>query len=160
MQCPSCGASITQDNERAVLFCPYCGASIPQEKSDLDKILEHDKYTKELEEKVRQRKEYEKRTAQKEEERSRNRLVIVLICIFVLLLGILSYSSNAPQRKLENQVKKVQQLIAQGEYDKALIEAQSIRKDKSGLFDSEPAFWDQQRNDLIKLIEEKKNEGQ
>ncbi len=160
MKCSACGGSIMIDEHRAILYCPFCGTKMPQKQDALDKIIRHKEYTRQFEEEVRQRKVAEKRADEKEKDRSSKRLLVGLVCALVVIFGFMFYMAYAPKNKLENQVKKVQQLIAEGNYNLALIEAQSIRKDKDGLFDSEPAFWEQQRKDLIKLIEQKKKESE
>lgn len=152
VKCDNCGAVMRQNAKKPIAFCPYCGYSVklPESSTDFERFkMEHN-------EEVRRRKFVEERLVEKENNKSINRLFIGIAVALVFSMGLIFYLAYAPKNKLENQVKKVQQLIADGDYETALIEAQSIRKDKDGLFDSEPAYWDNQRKDLIKLIETEK----
>ena len=59
------------------------------------------------------------------------------------------------EHKLEHTVQEIRIDISNGDYDSALIKAQSLHMDDNWSSESR-AHWDEQRESLIRLIEEKK----
>ena len=155
IKCENCGANMNTDTDNAMRFCPFCGAAmqLPEDIVDLAK------FTLKHEEKVRQKK-VEEHIA--EDKRSAKVVAIIFGSIFgVILLALALFyglRGNA-DAKLEKLTAEVQQMILDGDYDQALIMAQSIRVEKEGLFDEHFNRWENQRKDLIRLIEQKKKES-
>ena len=86
------------------------------------------------------------------------------IVFFVLIIGLCSiaivYSeskSNKLDAKLNSTVVEIQQDIIEGDYDSALVKANGLRFDPE-VSEEKAKQWDEQREDLIKLIKEKKRE--
>ena len=83
-------------------------------------------------------------------------LALMVICEFSL--GGISRKSEKREKELNAIVVDIQEDISNGDYDDALIKANSLRYDKS--WNSEKAEqWDEQREYLINLINEKKEEN-
>lgn len=153
MKCENCGANMRAD--RRTKFCPYCGATIRQPDTvvDLEEVrANHAENMRVLE---YQRKE--------KEDKNSNKLILGIFAGVILLLAIgfaIAFIPKANENNsLQKQVEKVQQLIVSGDYDAALVEAQTIRVEKRGLFDDHYSKWENQRKDLIRLIEQKKKES-
>ena len=153
IKCENCGANMSMDTENTMRFCPFCGNAIkiPENYVDLEKFKA--KHTEE----VRQRIVKEKLEERKRDNKS---TIITAICIVILIItcGFLIVQVD-PDSKCERIVELIQQLIEKEDYDKALLEAQKIRVEKQGLFDSRFDRWENQRKDLIELIEQKKKES-
>lgn len=88
--------------------------------------------------------------------------IIVVVIFLILYIGFLAFmvmNENRKEAELEAQlnatVVEIQQDIEEGDYDAALIKANGLRFDSS--LDKEKAQqWDEQREYLIDLINEKK----
>lgn len=154
IKCENCGANMNIDTDNAMRFCPFCGNAmkVPEDYIDLAK------FTMKHEETVRQTKTKE----EAEDKKRTGKLVAILfgsiigICALAIIL-VNVFHGNA-DAKLEKTVAEVQQLIINGDYDQALVMAQTIRVEKEGLFDERYNRWENQRKDIIKLIEQKKKE--
>lgn len=81
--------------------------------------------------------------------------ILLLILLFVLFFGSKAISHNNLEKKLQATVKEIQANISNGDYDTALIKAQSLHMDDDWSSKSKE-HWDEQRAELIKLIEQKK----
>lgn len=143
------------DADNAMRFCPFCGAAtkLPEDFVDLAK------FTMKHEETVRQTKVKEKAESEK---RTLKFAVIWFGAIFAIIGLTLFLTNNAERQtevKLENIIAEVQQLVADGNYDEALLKAQTIRVEKDGLFDGNYRRWENQRKDLIRLIKKKQKEA-
>ena len=156
-KCPNCGNNVLVDRQHIAQFCSQCGAPLKIPETAFD----HEKFVLEHEEKVRQRKVQEER----EKERTDHKIGLIaffsliglaLFCFAISL--IFTNASNQKYVKADKQIEIVQQLITAGDYDRALIEAESIRVAKEGLFDSKYSHYENTRKDLIKLIKEKQKE--
>lgn len=99
----------------------------------------------------------------------RKKMMVVYVLIGAILflvldfglIGFMSCSENKKEVQLEKQlnatVVEIQEDIADGDYDSALVKANGLHFDKS--LDSEKAKqWDEQRENIIELINEKKAE--
>jgi len=151
IKCENCGANMNTDTDNAMRFCPFCGTAmkLPEDYVDLAKFtLKHN-------ETVRQRKVSEEK---EDEKRSLKITGIIFGAIFAIIALIFILRGNI-DAKLEATTAKVQQLILDRDYDQALILAQTIRVEKDGLFDPKYDRWENQRKDLIKIIEQKKKEA-
>lgn len=80
-------------------------------------------------------------------------IIMAVICFGVFFGAGISHSNK--EKKLEQTVEAIQIDISNGDYDEALIKAQSLHMDDNWSSESEK-HWDEQRKALIKLIEEKK----
>lgn len=95
-----------------------------------------------------------------EKKKKSKTLKLIIGCIaailpFVLLFGGMGCSHAAKERELENTVQEIQVDIANEDYDAALIKAQSLHMDDDWSNESKE-HWDEQREALIELINEKK----
>lgn len=153
IKCENCGANMGIDTDNAMRFCPFCGNEIKIREDFVDLA----KYAIKHNEAVRQQIVKEKR----EDSKRNNKTFIIEITCFILILVVFGYLLTRvdPDMKCERLVEKVQQLIIDGKYDEALLEAQKIRVNKEGLIDERYNRWENQRKDLIKLIEQKKKEA-
>jgi hypothetical protein len=85
--------------------------------------------------------------------------VLLVLTIGVLFsVGLYSDSKNDKlDAKLNSTVVEIQQDIIEGDYDSALVKANGLRFDPE-VSEEKAKQWDEQREDLIKLIKEKKKE--
>lgn len=98
------------------------------------------------------------KTAQKKKSLKSLKIVALVVAWFVVFggfFGCQSMKHHQKEAQLEKTVQEIQVDIANGDYDDALIKAQSLHMDDNWSSESRE-HWDQQREDLIKLIEEKK----
>lgn len=80
--------------------------------------------------------------------------------LFVLLLCIVipvKVSASSTEKKLNATVQEIQMDIKNGDYDEALIKANTLHYDEDWS-SAKAKDWDEQREELIDLINEKKNE--
>lgn len=153
IKCENCGANMNTDTENAMRFCPFCGNAIKLPENYVDLA----KYTMQHKENIRRQMREEKLDDEKRDNKS---TIILFICIALVLVGIgYLFTRVDPDMKCERLVESVQRLIREENYEDALLEAQKIRVEKSGLFDSRYDRWENQRKDLIRLIEQKKKES-
>ena len=153
MKCPDCGASIIQDNEKAILYCPYCGANIPQQKDALDKILDYRRFSKEHKEQVRQQRV-------KEENADTKKTLIVIACVAVIFALVIIFAVGRPHyarvQELEKLVQEIEADIIAGNYDAAELKANRLRLDDDYSSD-QTKKWNDEREYLLKLIQEKRS---
>lgn len=154
-KCENCGASLMVSDREPIQFCSYCGAAIQRAETavDLERVRAEHAQT------MHMMDSYDKERETKQDHKE----IIIGLIILLLVLGVMCWFAFVPKamddKRLDAQVTKVQQLILNGNYDEALIEAQSIRVQKEGLIDDRYNRWENQRKDLIKLIEQKKKES-
>ena len=161
MKCPNCGADLDVEDGIESFFCKYCGTKIVlagQSDAALkakatvkvaDKVVE-------LREKRYEQKRYE---MEKEEERQkRNSKSFPIVAIVFLLIAAIAFGSafvshNKQVQKLEALVVEIQNDIASGNYDAALIKANGLHYTADWSSGSEEQ-WDETRENLIELIKE------
>ena len=80
---------------------------------------------------------------------------VACLLIHLLIVGIIGFHHTRNEQRLEQIVQEIQIDIANGDYDSALIKAQSLHMDDGWSNESEE-HWDEQREALINLINEKK----
>ena len=90
------------------------------------------------------------------------KILLGCLLIYAALMGALFFMASIEDRKEANldkqlnaTVAEIQVDISNGDYDAALIKANTLHYDSS-LSKSKAEDWDEQREALIKLIEEKK----
>lgn len=175
LKCPNCGANLDVEDGLDTFYCKYCGYKIVLEgQSDqayrskeniqrmrhkelmFDKKVEYEKY-----------KDKKKIDAKERE----NKDVIIRVAIGILMLVIISIStniyfakekreSNEEERQLEAIVDDVKADIDDKNFDDAYVKAQSIVYTKNYSKDTEKK-WDNIRKELLDQIEEaeKKDTG-
>lgn len=98
------------------------------------------------------------RKAEKKKKANNRMLFIGLALMFAIgfgCFGVVFINHSIEVKKLENTVVEIQQEIKIGNYDEALIKANTLHMDES--FSKEDKIkWDEQRLYLIKLIEKEK----
>lgn len=156
-KCPNCGNNVLVDRHHIAQFCSQCGTPLKIPET----IFDHEKFVLEHEEKVRQTKVKEAREKEKTDRKHTN--AFLLLCVGIIAAAFLYLHFNVKASKQKNvkadqQIKIVQELMAAGDYDRALIEAESIRVAKDGLWDPDYKHYENARKDLIKLIKEKQKE--
>ncbi len=77
--------------------------------------------------------------------------------LLFLVIGCFVLSHKSQEKKMEKIVQEVQEDIKVGDYDSALIKAQSIRMDDDWSSES-TEYWDNRREELIELIKQKMEE--
>ena len=152
VKCQNCGAMLMQNEEKSVLFCPFCGAELPKEEGAYD----YSKFVLKHNEEVRQR-------MVEEEKKSDRRQWLIFLAIFAafglaIYFGVV-HPHNIRVAKLEATLQEVYTDINEGRYDEAMVKVQSIRVEKEGWFDERYSRWENQRKDLIRLIEQKQRES-
>lgn len=80
-------------------------------------------------------------------------LFALLLCIVIPVV----VSASSMEKKLNATVQEIQMDIKNGDYDDALIKANTLHYDE-GFSSTKAKNWDEQREALINLINEKKNE--
>lgn len=85
-------------------------------------------------------------------------LFLSLFLVIGVVYGCASIKHRQKEAQLEQTVQEIQIDINNGNYDDALIKANSLHMDDDFSSESEE-HWDEQREALIKLIEEKKEEA-
>ena len=85
-------------------------------------------------------------------------MAFACVAIFIAISVISEMSLKKEQQRLQGIVEEIQQDIVSGNYDTALIKANGLYMTDSSLQSREKEIeqWNQQREDLIKLIKEKK----
>ncbi len=81
-----------------------------------------------------------------------------LMAIIFIMIGVENGRESKLDKQLNATVAEIQIDISNGDYDAALIKANTLHFDSS-ISKSKAEDWDEQREALIKLIEEKKEEG-
>lgn len=161
-QCPGCGANVPDESAAATIKCPYCGTTITKEQSTVDKVINlvKDPINKYQEKKAKEEAEEERKRKEELAKPWIKRSGSVFLIISVLLLALYfggSYITHIKQsQEMSELVTKVESLYLEGKYDEALLYAEKIRVvDKWS--DNETKKWDDQREALIKRIEEAKS---
>ena len=105
-------------------------------------------------------KKAEMETARKERRKSKRAVVLGVIAfalIPIIFFGQAFIRYRIKDHQLEATVVEIQQDIANGDYDSALIKANTLHMDVDWSSESEQ-HWNKEREALIKLIEEKRAE--
>lgn len=161
IKCSACGGNILFDEDKEVLFCPYCGAKVPSKTDALDKILKHDRQTRQFKEEIRQRKVQEHIDAEKRENK-KTRATVIGIILFLIVSGLVCYfgiqGENDSEAKLNALAIEIQEDVAAGNYDVALIKTERLHWPHSDL-DGQKR-WDKQRESMKKLIREAKRDAE
>lgn len=155
IHCDNCGASMNADSDNAMAFCPYCGAALKQDET----IYDYARFKAKHDEQVRKTVSAEKR---EDDRRTVKGAIIVfasLIALCALVIVIVRANKGSADARLEQLTTEVQQLIIDGNYDEAMVKVQGIRVEKDGWFDERYSRWENQRKDLIRLIEQKQRES-
>lgn len=164
MKCPNCGADLNVEDGLESFFCQYCGTRIVLEGQS-DAALKAKSRIKTMDKLGDMQKEYHEyrrvREIQKEKERKRNaknaKIVAIVCGILLIVMGIAIYfGAILPEQKaaerLETIYAEIQQDIADGNYDSALVKANSLHWDGSGL--DTKRKWDKTREGIIEIIED------
>jgi len=157
-QCPGCGALMRDQEDAVVLVCDHCGSTltkyIPEKKINVQ-IKDVGKGITE----VVQEKQTTKRRAidaADEKDKRDNRLIVILFALCLLgafLPGISSRIDEQKSAKLTKLVQEIEEDMENGRYDTALTKANRLRWD--GDDDDYQAKWNEEREELIKLIKER-----
>lgn len=157
LKCPQCGASLESENSS---YCSYCGArlyfdngskniNINYKNEDVAKI-------KEIE--VNRELELNKRQG---EIKHQNKLWIIALLCVVLMIVLPNIAFMPEENKSKAQEKELQSIaneiyidINAGNYETALIKAKSLHYTAGWSHEIEEK-WDDTREALIKIIEEK-----
>lgn len=84
--------------------------------------------------------------------------VLLLVGVIVLYVAYFGYlGRNDTTKKLEKLYSEIQVDINEGRYDEALIKANELRFDR-GYSNTKADLWDEKRENIIKIINEKKEE--
>jgi len=170
LKCPNCGADLDAEDGIESFFCKYCGTKILlQGQSDAaikakanvqiaDKVIE-------LREKRYQNQRYreEKRKKELEEIRKKNKIPnLIMLCVFILILVFVFVRANI-QKNESNSEKQVKQLqitlseiqedIAAGNYDNALIKTNTLYYTATNSSELKEQ-WDRTREAVIQTIQD------
>lgn len=160
LKCPECGANFESNDK--VSFCSYCGAKLYFD--DGTKTVNYNyNYKNEDVAKIREievNKELELNKRQ-EELRSQKKVGIGLVLFFIifiigfgsLFMGI-KKGSDSQEKELQSIVNDIYIDINDGNYESALIKAKSLHYTADWSSEIEEK-WDDTREALIKMIEEK-----
>lgn len=160
-KCPNCGANIEVDELRDSFYCSYCGSQVQRDSSNTFRIVDVAKI-KEIESNERlKNKEME---IGREANNTSRRIMIIGIAIGALLFLIAAISGFVTDSKTKKEDQRLQEIVIEiqedilnEDYDSALLKANRLHmysawagKDKE---------WDQRREELIELINKKKEEA-
>lgn len=164
IKCPNCGASIEIDETRETCFCTYCGSQIQRDPSntvthrtvDVAKIREIE---------ANERIEKERREERKSNDKSLNYILIGCVAFIIFGFVVLFGLERSEKKELEQErqrlnsiVAEIEQDVANENYDAAFIKASGLHMaDGTGSKD-EQEQWDRQREELIKLIKQKRGD--
>ncbi len=164
IKCPNCGANIEIDDIRDTFYCTYCGSPIQRDPDntftyrtvDVAKI-------KEIESNERIK------IKQMEDDKKFDFSSFVIGFATIASIGALVfifitsyYSERKEEQRLQGIVTEIQQDIMSGDYDAALIKANGLHMSENSWANNkteEIERWNQQREELIELIEKKKKES-
>ena len=168
-KCPNCSAPLELTYGKTVCTCRYCGTQIDvvTGKNTIDKVatfvgLQAQKFQEAEKEKQERERQFKKELANRPFHKKPAFLFIVLLLVVFCSISILFFQIDSQRKatdaKLEALVVEVQDAITAGEYDAALIKANMIKDDSTFSFQGSDK-WDQTREALIELINEKKAEN-
>lgn len=160
LKCPECGASFESNDK--VSFCSHCGTKLffddGTQNINYNYKMEDVAKIKEIE--VNKELELNKR---QEELRSQKKVGLGLILFFVIfiigfssLFMVIKKGSDSQERELQSIVNEVYVDINAGNYESALIKANSLHYTADWSSEIEEK-WNDTRESLIKIIEEKMN---
>lgn len=164
LKCPNCGGSLDIEDGFDTFFCKYCG----------HKIIMDDISKDTLKAKVRMKEMQHEEAMSKnkhsfEMDKSNNvikhkiKLYKVYFVIgaaiaiaFIALLGSLKISSDNQEKELQQIVNNIEADMKNGDYDSALIKANSLYYTVDWSNDVQNK-WDSTRKELIKMIKDKQD---
>jgi len=164
IKCANCGAQLEIDLDNIITFCPYCGSKLMIETDQLGRIISEKEETKrqfihEANKTIRSKNKLDF-----EERDRKNSLkycyIGIAVCFgFMLLLMIRQDKRHDKTEKyLKNLETEIESAIKEEDYDTALLEANRLHCDDD-FSEEEKATWDDKRESLINIIEEKKREA-
>lgn len=155
LTCPECGASF-EGNEK-VSFCSHCGAKLFFDNGD--KNINYNYKTED----IAKIKEIEfKKEKELQNRKDEPKIWLSLLIVFIICFGLLGIMAIIEQKKdesieteLQSTVNEIYVDIENGNYDKALVKANSLYYTGAGSESQTAKKWNSTRESLIKLIEEK-----
>ncbi len=164
IKCANCGAQLEIDLDNIITFCPYCGSKLMIETDQLGRIISEKEETKrqfihETHKTIRSKNKLDY-----EERNNNNTLKYLLIWmalsffvfLFLVFLGYRRHDTKVKYLKqLENEIEES---IKEEDYDTALLKANRLYCDDN-FSEEETTTWDNKRESLISIIEEKKREA-
>jgi len=155
--CPKCGANLIPDTlNEDQLVCPYCGKTVQAYNEN----HRFEKYKMHFNETVRRRKVEE---ARKNDIRiflkdHSSTVIIVSVGLLLLIFFFSMIYFFSPDQQLNRLIAKVNQDIEQGDLNQAMIDVQKIQYTELDF--AERRKWADVKNEMIKIINEKKKEQQ
>lgn len=166
INCPNCGGSLEIDDGLDTFFCKYCGSKIVL-NGQSSAAYNAKTRIKEMEHEERmadKRYSFKKEIAQakiyKETFKHKKEIIcaVIFFSIISLFFASMKISSNLEEKKLEQLVISVQNLIDEEEFDKAYVKAKTIYY-TSNWSDEIEDKWDETRRALIDQIIEAEEEA-
>lgn len=160
LRCPECGAIFEASDK--ISFCSHCGAKLyfddGTQEINYNYNFKNEDVAKIKEIEVNKELELDKRKNEIRASKSSTVGIVIFIAIFIigytmLFVGI-KKNSDLQEEELQNIVNEIYLDINSGEYESALIKAKSLHYTADWSDDVE-AKWDDTRESLIKIIEEK-----
>lgn len=166
--CPRCKAVINYDPNDDVIRCEYCGATFKNKRSGLESVIKYANDRSKEKNSLKKRKyeqEIELRKQQNIQRIKEKKISLILLAIMGvitfggLIIGVSGSSKkhDANEKELTAIVEEIQILIEKEDYDNALIKAALLHED-SGYSSESEKKWDETRESLIALINEKKEQ--
>ena len=171
LRCPNCDAFMEIEDDIEICYCKYCGTRIllddrsPAAISAKTKLKLADKVIK-LREKRYEQRRYEME-AEAKESASNDKLILFLLALFLTLMlffGVYIHFAVKAEKKdeanevfrLETLLAEVQNDIANGDYNSALLKSYGLRYSIRPGSDLYSEQWDQTRETMIQIIQEEK----
>lgn len=156
LKCPECGANFESDEK--VSFCSHCGAKLFFDDGTKNINYNYNYKTEDVA-KIREIEVNRELELNKRQELSRDGIkfalgVILLIAIFVIYFMSIYNKSKLQEEELQSLVNEIYIDINAGNYDSALIKANSLHYTADWSSEIEEK-WNDTRESLIKIIEGK-----
>jgi len=173
LQCKECGANINiETNKQKIVFCSYCGTkhfiddeslniNVNYKKEDVARVKESEHKVK-----IREMELAHELKASKRESKDWVRWIIVAFALMFLPTIFFSFFNSSEKKehlaeieRLQNIVVEIEAEVVIGNYESALIKANSLHYISSYSSDTKKK-WDETRKGMIKTIEQSKKDAE
>lgn len=162
LRCPECGANFESDEK--VSFCSHCGAKLYFDDGTKNINYNYNYKTEDMAKikEIEVNRELELNKRQEEKKSNKNFLIGMILFIAIFIIGFASLfngikkGSDSQEKELQSIVNEIYADINAGNYESALIKAKSLHYTADWSHEIGEK-WNDTRESLIKIIEEKMN---
>ena len=160
LTCPECGANFESDEK--VSYCSHCGAKLFFDDGTKTVNYNYNYKTEDVAKikEIEVNRELELNKRQETKNSNKNFLIGMVLFIAIFIMGFvflfngIKKGSDSQEKELQSIVDSIYVDINAGNYDSALIKAKSLHYTADWSHEIEEK-WDDTREALIKIIEEK-----